>query len=250
MFAPLSRWLPLALVALAALWLRTHDLARRPMHADEANQAVKLGNLLEHGRYAFDPQDHHGPTLYYATLPVAWLRGETTLATLTETTVRLVPALAGTVEGIRRFSYDGTELSVDDGDLQTAQVTTRDIDRGAFPHFLLKEITASPGSFRKTLRGKIADDGGLLTAIVGERALPADIAVCVAAVADWRPASLNEHKIKKEGHKAVPTFAPFPGLRYDAATHAAADVTAPATIAATSPTGTGAPPHFTSVAEA
>ena len=97
MLVLLSRWLPLALVASAALWLRTFDLAARPMHADEANQAVKLGELLEHGRYAFDPHDHHGPTLYYAALPFAWLRGESNLATLTETTVRLVPALAGTL---------------------------------------------------------------------------------------------------------------------------------------------------------
>ena len=93
----LHRWLPLALIVLAAFWLRTHELGRRPMHADEANQAVKLGELLESGRYAFDPRDHHGPTLYYAALPVARLRGETTLATLTETTVRLVSALAGTI---------------------------------------------------------------------------------------------------------------------------------------------------------
>ena len=90
------RWWPLALIALAALWLRTHDLAARPMHADEANQAVKLGELLEHGRYAFDPRDHHGPTLYYAAAPVAWLRGQPTLAQLTETTVRIVPAVFGT----------------------------------------------------------------------------------------------------------------------------------------------------------
>lgn len=94
---PLLRWLPLALLTLVAFWLRTHDLARRPMHADEANQAVKLGELLDAGRYAFDPRDHHGPTLYYAALPVAWLRGEHSLATLTETTVRLVPAFFGTI---------------------------------------------------------------------------------------------------------------------------------------------------------
>ena len=49
------------------------------------------------GNYAFDPRDHHGPTLYYAALPIAWLRGERTLADLSETTVRLVPALAGTI---------------------------------------------------------------------------------------------------------------------------------------------------------
>ena len=92
----LLRWLPLALIALGGFWLRTHDLARRPMHADEANQAVKLGELLETGRYAFDPRDHHGPTLYYTAVPIAWLRGQSSLATLTETTVRLVPALFGT----------------------------------------------------------------------------------------------------------------------------------------------------------
>ena len=97
MVATLQRWWPFALVALAALWLRTHELARRPMHADEANQAVKLGELLETGRYAYDPGDHHGPTLYYAALPIAWLRGQRTLAALDETTVRLVPALAGTL---------------------------------------------------------------------------------------------------------------------------------------------------------
>jgi uncharacterized protein (TIGR03663 family) len=97
---PLFRWLPLALIAAAALWLRTRDLDRRPMHADEANQAVKLGELLDTGHYAFDPRDHHGPTLYYAAVPVAWLRGERSLATLTETTVRLVPALFGTASVI------------------------------------------------------------------------------------------------------------------------------------------------------
>jgi len=104
MFAPLSRWLPLALVALAALWLRTHELARRPMHADEANQAMKVGDLLEHGRYAFDPHDHHGPTLYYAALPIAWLRDQSAAASLDESTVRLVPALAGTLGVLLLFA--------------------------------------------------------------------------------------------------------------------------------------------------
>ncbi len=97
MFVSVPRWLPVALIALTALWLRTHDLSHRPMHADEANQAVKTGVLLETGFYAFDPHDHHGPTLYYAALPIAWVRGERSLATLTETTVRLVPAIAGTI---------------------------------------------------------------------------------------------------------------------------------------------------------
>ena len=46
------------------------------MHHDEANQAVKFGALLERGEYRYDAHDHHGPTLYYLTLPSAWLRGQ------------------------------------------------------------------------------------------------------------------------------------------------------------------------------
>jgi uncharacterized protein (TIGR03663 family) len=84
-------------IALVALALRTRELDRRPMHADEANQAVKAGELLENGSYQFDPRDHHGPTLYYAALAVALVRGEDTLAELSEISVRLVPAIAGTI---------------------------------------------------------------------------------------------------------------------------------------------------------
>jgi len=79
---------------------------------------------------------------------------------------------AGEVAGIRRLAYDGTELPLTDADVVTAQVTTRDIDRGSAPHFFLKEITEAPGSFHKTLRGKIVERDGLLRATMGERALP------------------------------------------------------------------------------
>jgi uncharacterized protein (TIGR03663 family) len=75
--------------------LRTCELSRRPMHADEANQAVKTGELLETGQYVFDPGDHHGPTLYYFGVAAARLRGQRTLAALNETTVRAVPAAFG-----------------------------------------------------------------------------------------------------------------------------------------------------------
>jgi uncharacterized protein (TIGR03663 family) len=81
---------------LGALAVRVARLDLRPMHADEANQAVKFGHLLEHGDYRFDPLDHHGPTLYYLTLPAAWAAGETTLAGLDERVLRLVPVLFGT----------------------------------------------------------------------------------------------------------------------------------------------------------
>jgi glucosamine--fructose-6-phosphate aminotransferase (isomerizing) len=85
-------------------------------------------------------------------------------------------AQAGTLAGVRRRAYDGSELPIDERELVTAQVTTRDIDRGDAPHFLLKEISEAPNSFRKTLRGRILDTPHGLRAEVGERSLPAAIA--------------------------------------------------------------------------
>jgi uncharacterized protein (TIGR03663 family) len=79
----------------AGLALRMARLDVRPMHHDEANQAVKFGALLERGEYRYDSSDHHGPTLYYLTLPAAWLRGQATLAALDEDTLRGVTAAFG-----------------------------------------------------------------------------------------------------------------------------------------------------------
>ena len=64
---------------------------------------------------------------------------------------------AGTAAGMLRRAYDGTELEVTDDDVFTAEITTRDIDRGDSPHYLLKELGEAPESFGKTLRGKIVD---------------------------------------------------------------------------------------------
>jgi len=83
---------------------------------------------------------------------------------------------AGTLDGLRRWSYDGSELPVSVDDLDTAQITTRDIDRGESPHFLLKEIHDAPGSFRKTLRNKLVERDGLLRVVLGELTIPADVA--------------------------------------------------------------------------
>ncbi len=72
--------------------------------------------------------------------------------------IRLSGALAGDRSGLTRWSYDGTELPVGPDEWKQPSVTTRDIDRGDAPHFLLKEISESPTSFRKTLRGRLVED--------------------------------------------------------------------------------------------
>ncbi len=79
---------------------------------------------------------------------------------------------AGTLEGIRRQAYDGTHLPVTVADLHEAHITTRDIDRGEYPHFLLKEITEAPTSFRKTLRGKLVERDGALRVTLADDVLP------------------------------------------------------------------------------
>jgi uncharacterized protein (TIGR03663 family) len=84
-----------AALFVAALAVRAVRPDLRPMHHDEANQAVKFGTLLERGEYRYDKNEHHGPTLYYATLPFARIAGERDLAALDERTLRLVPAVFG-----------------------------------------------------------------------------------------------------------------------------------------------------------
>jgi len=84
---------------------------------------------------------------------------------------------AGGLDGIRAFFYDGTPLALDEGAISKAEITTRDIHRGDYPHFFLKEITESALSVRKTLRGKYRilrpPEGGRKTAFnLGDDVLP------------------------------------------------------------------------------
>ena len=79
---------------------------------------------------------------------------------------------AGTLAGVERLAYDGSPLPVVPEDLAQAEVTTRDIDRGDAPHYLLKEMEEAPASLAKTLRGHIVARDGFLEAAVGDGALP------------------------------------------------------------------------------
>ncbi|MHB8506406.1 MAG: SIS domain-containing protein, partial [Acidimicrobiales bacterium] len=91
---------------------------------------------------------------------------------------------AGTLAGMERRRYNGAPLPLEPAEECTAEITTRDIDRGGFPHFLIKEIFQAPSSLRKTLRGKVlpGPDGRLAVGL-GRDALPVDL---VAALSDHR----------------------------------------------------------------
>jgi glucosamine--fructose-6-phosphate aminotransferase (isomerizing) len=84
---------------------------------------------------------------------------------------------AGSLAGIRRVRYDGGRLPLEEHEARTAEITTRDIDRADFHHFLLKELTEAPASFRKTLRGRMAaGPDGRLEVRVGEDTIPPALA--------------------------------------------------------------------------
>ena len=72
-FHPLSALV--VLLAGVALVLWSLSLDRRPMHNDEAVNGIKFGKLWEHGGYKYDPNEHHGPSIYYATLALNRLTG-------------------------------------------------------------------------------------------------------------------------------------------------------------------------------
>lgn len=94
-----TRWpawaLLLVTVATLALALRLPGLDRRPMHNDEAVNAIVLQRLWERGEYRYDPHEFHGPTLHYASLPFLWLSSAPDFDHLREGTLRLVAVAAG-----------------------------------------------------------------------------------------------------------------------------------------------------------
>src|SRR4051794_14740441 len=93
----MNRWSVLAglLIIAAALVLRVPALATRPLHNDEAVNAIKVTELLQQNRYVYDPDEYHGPTLLYATLPFLWLSGARNSAELKDGTLRLAPVVFG-----------------------------------------------------------------------------------------------------------------------------------------------------------
>lgn len=89
----LALWMLLA--ALLALGLRSVQLHSRPMHNDEAVNALKFRDLWDSSRYQYDPNEFHGPTLAYSTLLWEKLTFARDFARFTETRLRSLPVLFG-----------------------------------------------------------------------------------------------------------------------------------------------------------
>lgn len=87
----LERWfVPLALgILLVAAALRLPELALNPFHHDEGVNGWFTTTLVRDGYYRYNPENYHGPSLYYLALASEIVFGLTTEA------MRLVPALFG-----------------------------------------------------------------------------------------------------------------------------------------------------------
>ena len=82
------------------------------------------------------------------------MTGETVNGTIAGQIFILDQNRGGGLAGLSACFYDGTAIELTDRLLQTAEITTRDIDRSDYPHFFLKEISESALSIKRTLRGK------------------------------------------------------------------------------------------------
>ena len=120
--------------------------------------------------------------------------------------MRLSAAGAGTLGGISMYAYDGTEIPLTESNVQIAEVTTRDIDRGDSPHFLLKEIGEAPRSFRKTIRGRTSVIDGKLVPDLDDFTLPAAINERLASGSITRIRIIGQGTAAVAGTSLVPVL--------------------------------------------
>lgn len=90
----------IAIFVIAAL-LRMYDLNLVPLHHDEGVNGNFLVRLVREGAYQYDPENYHGPTLYYFAALFPWtvrvLFGKAAQETwgLTTVSIRMIPAVFG-----------------------------------------------------------------------------------------------------------------------------------------------------------
>ncbi|MCG8689250.1 MAG: SIS domain-containing protein, partial [Desulfobacterales bacterium] len=83
----------------------------------------------------------------------------------------------GGIEGIRSFYYNNSPIELNQEDVLTSQITSRDIDRQGFDHYFLKEISESPLSVEKTLENKFKQNpgSGLLNVSLNAGIIPTEL---------------------------------------------------------------------------
>jgi uncharacterized protein (TIGR03663 family) len=93
----MNRWLLMGLALLlgVGLGLRAPRLRLRPMHNDEGVNAMNFRRLYVTHDYKYNPDEFHGPTLPYLTLPAVWLQRGGDFNQFTAATYRSVTVAFG-----------------------------------------------------------------------------------------------------------------------------------------------------------
>ena len=60
-------------ILLVGAFLRLYDLSLVPLHHDEGVNGNFLVTLVRDGRYEYNPENYHGPTLYFFSAVIPWL---------------------------------------------------------------------------------------------------------------------------------------------------------------------------------
>ncbi|MEN8149654.1 MAG: SIS domain-containing protein [Planctomycetota bacterium] len=89
----------------------------------------------------------------------------------------LDPSAGTDIDGIRASYHDGVGADLGEEDVKRAEITTRDVDRGEFPHYFLKEVSQAADSVANTLRGKFSREGRIL---MGTETIPDAVARMLA----------------------------------------------------------------------
>lgn len=90
-----------AAIMILGAFLRLYDLSLVPLHHDEGVNGNFLIQLVSEGFYQYDPQNYHGPTLYYFAALIPWISkflfGRSFVETygLSTFSIRFVTALFG-----------------------------------------------------------------------------------------------------------------------------------------------------------
>src|SRR5205807_204892 len=90
-----------AAILILGAFLRLFNLSLVPLHHDEGVNGNFLVTLVREGKYFYDPQNYHGPTLYYFSAVIPWIfrfvggKAAGDNYGLTTFNIRLVTALFG-----------------------------------------------------------------------------------------------------------------------------------------------------------
>jgi glucosamine--fructose-6-phosphate aminotransferase (isomerizing) len=125
------------------------------------------------------------------------------VAALLEHTREVVYLDDGELAVVRADGYDIMDLDAApvEKSVDTVDWDIATIERGGYPHFMLKEIMEQPEAIRNTLRGRVLEDGGTARLdglnLPGHQLLKIERIVLTACGTSWHSALIGEYMLEE-----------------------------------------------------